>query len=292
MRIISFDVGIKNMAYCIFDISLSIIDWNVINLMDQTNKKITCNCILKKSDTVCGKSAKYYKNEETFCEKHAKISKYKIPDREHNIKKMKLNELINYCNSHFITMKENSKNTINKNVLIDEINNYNNKHVLEIIKKIKEKKASDIDLISIGRNIRTYLNKIPEIDKITHVIIENQISPIANRMKTIQGMLAQYYIMSGSPNIHIEFVSSLNKLKGYDNIIENNEAPNTYKQHKKDSVIICNHFLENNENLKKWKPLMDTTKKDDLADCFLQCIWYLKNKKIITNADNLKITNL
>ena len=38
MNVMSFDVGIKNMAYCIFSIdrkTISIKDWNVLNLMEK-----------------------------------------------------------------------------------------------------------------------------------------------------------------------------------------------------------------------------------------------------------------
>ena len=45
------------------------------------------------------------------------------------------------------------------------------------------------------------------------VIIENQISPIANRMKTIQGMIAQFFIMNDIKDI--EFVAASNKLKNF-----------------------------------------------------------------------------
>ena len=95
MKLISFDVGIKNMAYCIFDISsgspISILDWNVINLMEKIEHPIiSCNCPLhpkiknKKSImnplTLCGKHAKYKKDENTFCEKHAKTNnEYLMP---------------------------------------------------------------------------------------------------------------------------------------------------------------------------------------------------------------------
>ena len=49
-----------------------------------------------------------------------------------------------------------------------------------------------------------------------YVIIENQIGPLAIRMKTIQGMIVQYFIMSNLNVEHIEFISASNKLKDCD----------------------------------------------------------------------------
>ena len=52
LRIVSFDIGIKNLAYCIFDISsgiTSILDWRTVNLMDscETPAEIMlCNTII------------------------------------------------------------------------------------------------------------------------------------------------------------------------------------------------------------------------------------------------------
>ena len=34
---------------------------------------------------------------------------------------------------------------------------------------------------------------------------------------------------------------------------------------------------------------MKVAKKDDLADCFLQGVWFMSNRNIITCAENLKI---
>jgi hypothetical protein len=321
MKLISFDVGIKNMAYCIFDISsgspISILDWNVISLMEKTERTIlSCNCPVstkiknKKSNspnppnpvprTLCGKLAKYKKGEHIFCEKHAKMNNlYLLPTKEcspSNIKKLKLPELIEICKKYSISITnpgELSNVHLHKKDILEIINTFFNNHMLEPVMKVKEKTAAEIDLITIGKNMRDELNKVPSLTEITHVIIENQISPIANRMKTIQGMLAQYFIMTGSQNIHIEFVSSMNKLKGY-NMVNADDPPseNKYKQHKKDSIVISNLFLDQNENLQPWKPKLITPKKDDLADCFLQGIWYLKSKKVITNAEDLKIINL
>jgi hypothetical protein len=336
MKLISFDVGIKNMAYCIFDISsgspISILDWNVINLMEKTEHPIiSCNCPLQPKNknksntkqnenqnplTLCGKHAKYKKEESTFCEKHAKANnEYLMPIKEcspSNIKKLKLQELIDLCKKYSIPITnptELSNVHLYKKDILEMINTFLKKKMLEPLIELKEKTASETDLITIGKNMRNELNKISNVLDVTHVIIENQISPIANRMKTIQGMLAQYFIMVGSQDIHIEFVSSMNKLKGYTitnndenntnkkeennaNKKEENPCENKYKQHKKDSIVISNLFLETNENLQIWKPKLITSKKDDLADCFLQGIWYLKSKKVITNAEDLKIINL
>jgi hypothetical protein len=51
MNLISFDIGIKNMAYCIFQLNPgsppSIVDWNVLNLMEEEAPKSCCECYLK-----------------------------------------------------------------------------------------------------------------------------------------------------------------------------------------------------------------------------------------------------
>ena len=51
------------------------------------------------------------------------------------------------------------------------------------------------------------------INKIDYVIIENQIGPLAIRMKTIQGMIVQYFIMSNLNVEHITETIELMKLE-------------------------------------------------------------------------------
>lgn len=308
MRIISFDIGIKNMAYCIFDVyggsQFNILDWNIMNLMNVSEtieEEIPkCNCILepkkqKKKQQVenipCKKMAKYKKEEKYFCEKHAKNSVFMIPTKECSLtylKKLPIQELKNICHTNNF-FETNQIIPTFKNQLLEFVNNSLQKKCLESIVQKKKKSANEIDLISIGRNMTEILNRTPYMDTMTHVIIENQISPIANRMKTIQGMLTQYFIMKGSPTI--EFISSSNKLKGFS--VEPKEKTEktektdkqNYKKHKTDGIQICSLFLDNNENLKKWKHCLLNIKKDDYADSFLQGIWYLKNKNMIQYND-------
>jgi hypothetical protein len=315
MKLVSFDIGIKNMAYCIFHLeagSQSIIyDWNVINLMekDETEKNY-CSCYLKaKNKTtpqkVCGKVAKFSKNSVFFCEKHAKNNaEYIIPSKENSpsfFNKMKVDELkIVYKKLNIFNDSENLKKT----ELLEKINNFYKEKCFNPIINKKKKSANDTDLIMIGKNMKLLLNQVNGIDDITHVIIENQISPIANRMKTIQGMLAQYFIMKNS-DIHIEFISSANKLRSFEPIeqvenklenvfIENNGSVSAketrepkektqssiYKKHKVDGVTKCSQLLDKNLEFKKWKHVLETKKKDDLADCFLQGIWYINKNGI------------
>ena len=100
-------------------------------------------------------------------------------------------------------------------------------------------------------------------------------------------------------NANIHFVSSANKLKQFevDKPKNNrNESQNkgevqnpNYKEHKKDGIFYTNQILNQNTNFEVWKQKMETKKKDDLADCFLQGLWFFKHKNIIFYADDLKI---
>ena len=341
MRLISFDIGIKNMAYCILSTdssNIEILDWNVLNLMDSEQPKRICTCIIppktkKQQPKPCTKVAKFQKSGNFYCEKHAKSNtQYFMPVKQTtmaSLKKLKLEELLRIGISHTLFINIENFTKLNKPKILEIVSNFYEKKNLEAIVFKKSKTASDTDLIKIGKNMKVLLNNITGIVEITHVVIENQISPIANRMKTIQGMLAQYFIMKNS-DIEIEFVSSANKLKqfetkknnnienimkkkedkneGFENILIETEKstenktklvttnPN-YKEHKKDGVFYCSQILEINSCFHNWKNALDTKKKDDLADSFLQGIWYLKNRhpskiNILLNADDLKINSV
>lgn len=314
MKLISFDVGIKNMAYCILDLQgsqLNIDNWGILNLMDDENISYTCDCKNKPKNkktppTNCSKKAKYHKNDKYYCEKHAKeCSQYMIPTKEMKttyLKKLKLNDLIQQGHQNLIFINVENIDKKKKQEILDIMIKYYENHCFEPIQNKKRRTAGETDLISVGKRMKEQLNNIENIQDIKYAIIENQISPIATRMKTVQGMLAQYFIMLNE-EIIIEFVSSSHKLKQFSELkiddrehcIENvNNENNTqtnpdYKKHKKDGVYYCSLMIDANESFKNWKDTLNTKKKDDLADSFLQGIWYLKHKNIILYAEDLKI---
>jgi len=305
MKYISFDVGIKNLAYCIFDVSngsplpaISISDWNVISLLEPIIENMACTCIIppktkKASEKTCNKLARYQKHINGslcyFCEKHAKKhTTLRIPEKQYSqpsLKKKKLEELVMACEKEGISIPPKTKKL---DIVENLTRHFDDLSFLPIV-IIKEKGAKDIDLISVGKKMKLLLNDISGIENITHVLIENQISPIATRMKTVQGMLAQYFIMKNS-DVHIDFISSANKLKHFAPLPADS-CDNSYKKHKIDGITYCSQLLKANPMLgSHWENIFSThRKKDDLADCFLQGIWYLQHTKTITLAEELKI---
>ena len=316
-KLASFDIGIKNMAVCIFETPTAgspptIQKWEVLNLMNtEAAQHHTCNCPLKSAKKnapvkLCNKKAKYGKHNKTYCEKHATQSaEWIIPDKSFSpatLKKHNYEELITIAQKYKIFENKDLGKIVfekpqalaipmTKKGLLEKIIPFFEENTYKVLATPKKKTANNTDLISIGKNMTRLLDEIPTITDgtITHVILENQIGILANRMKTIQGMLAQYFIMRGRPDIHIEFVSSSNKLK---DLANTKETENNYKQHKKDGIFFCKQFLEKNTGLGSWSHVLETTKRDDLADCFLQGIWYLKREKIITYAEDLKINSI
>ena len=284
-----------------------LVDWNIINLItENTTPNIPCNCVSvkkqpKKNNTPvsltppCGKTSKYKKGESFFCERHAKSqSEWKLPTAKYSekvIKKMKLNPLILFATEELNIHKENlpKKKEQIFEVVIEKVKSI----CLEPVIEVKQKKAADTDLITIGKKIKSMLNHVLSCHTdITHVIMENQISPIANRMKTVQGMLAQYFIMIHD-TVVIEFISSSNKLKMFGKTTAVTSSPSTtdvnpnvlqskkYREHKKDGVFYCKNILENNSWIEDKWGFHNSKKKDDLADCFLQGVWYLQHKNCV-----------
>jgi len=318
MKVLSIDVGIKNLAFCLLEKSedtilndFRIVKWDTINLSQDMNY----NCCEISKNVVCNKPAKFIKGTQCFCLKHAKKQPFKIPTAELKptfINKQKIQTLHALAIKYDIKIPEQIPSSgfgkcatkpIKRVDLIALINDHISNTCFNPIIKTN---ASTIDLITIGRNIKIKLDEIlnEDMSSLTYVIIENQISPIANRMKTIQGMIAQYFIMRNN-DIRIEFVSSVNKLKdvgvgvgvgvgggvvGVTDVVADvvtdvvsgvvSDAKKKYKDRKLLGIQRCLHLVNNNDNYKEWSSFFTThAKKDDLADALLQGIWFVNKNK-------------
>jgi len=292
MKVLSIDVGIKNLAFCLFEKPensehFTIKKWDSINVSETNSTKC---CFTEKNGSniiVCNKPAKYLKDNKCFCLKHSKKQCYQIPTSELKstfINKQKIQKLFELADKYKIPYPKPTK----KPELIQIIHEYINKTCFE---PVSSTNASKVDLVTIGENIKTKFNTIfDEENMIEHIIIENQISPIANRMKTIQGLITQYFIMKGNYE-NIEFISAANKLKDFDTKDKNKEKDkdldtndcisntNTYNLRKKQGVTKCLELITNDHKYNHMLEYFNShSKKDDLADSFLQGIWFINNK--------------
>lgn len=67
MKVLGFDIGIKNLSYCVLNEHYDILHWGIINVLDH---EITSCC-------VCDKPAKY-KEEKYFCGRHKTKTSIKL----------------------------------------------------------------------------------------------------------------------------------------------------------------------------------------------------------------------
>jgi hypothetical protein len=247
-------------------------------------------------------------NETLYCLVHAKSSGKLLPTKELSsaaLKKLKVDELGELCIKHGIQVLTNDKKAY---ILAKVVAHFAARTLTPLI-ATKSKNANQIHLVEIGKRIKTQFDHVFSKYYLTHVILENQISPIAGRMNTIQGMVSQYFIMRDrTDQLAIDFISSAGKLKGFvpDTLAKMNEGvakdpatriedptkgpANTYKTHKRDGIAFCNQFMTANPGLATFRHVIDaSTKKDDLADSFLQGIYFMRRENIINYSENLKI---
>ena len=296
MKILSIDVGMKNLAYCLFDYDttnatnalkdheammqqVNVVAWDTVNLCDATNTDVTIVPVLC-SQPGCKFAAKFVHSATDattivhYCTRHANASGYKMPlapptGSAKSLKKMTLEEL-KVFSGEYLSSSIPEKCEKSKLKLLLHLNaSIAAEYLVAVTTKPKVISAASVDLITIGRNMHQRFDAMPHIvSGIDVVIIENQLSTLATRMKTLQGMITQYFIMRGVPDIR--FISAINKLKLF---AKEQGDEDCYADRKKRSIEITRSLIVN-------VPLMSMKfekhkKKDDLADCFLQGMWWL-----------------
>ena len=81
------------------------------------------------------------------------------------------------------------------------------------------------------------------------------------------------YLISLKNISNIHYISSANKLKKFIG-----PEKTTYSQRKKKSIEITEGLLKKNSNFQQYIPFYkQNKKKDDLADCFLQGLYFIDN---------------
>lgn len=310
--VLSFDIGIKNLSYCYLEGESQerhiIKDWGIwdlrtsfsvnpdpeqnqnLNLLQNTdintetvqNHKIKCVCF-GKNKKQCKRRALFYESISGenlyYCKGHKE--NHQSPFLEEDVKrvsKMKKAECLALLEEKKIPIQKEDYKTIPD--LKKKLREYIQTHCLKKINKPKRCKSFPLD--KLHENLYRYITQFLKNRKVTCVQIENQPVKINATMKTIQIMLysiiQSYYYQN--PELHKPKVTFLNaKHKGlvYEGPEIECKAKDPYRRRKMLSIMHSRYFLEETDQ-NNWREYFDkNNKKDDLADAYLMCLYFLKD---------------
>ena len=284
MKVLSFDVGIANLAYCVLekiDDNFKILVWGVINLVDNRQK-----CDYQMTGKKCDINAKFEiydkdKSKDVLDKPVYSCSRHKIklmPSLEKIVQKKKIVEYIcDYCsdNATHICKKLNI--------------NFCEGHLTKWKKIIKYIGCKKYVTVACGRQPQQYLSEklFTRLDllkeyflNVDEVLIENQPSMRNPVMKTISVFLYSYFVIRGTIDnkliSYVKFISPSNKLKI--DIENTNEIlgggktkEKVYKLTKELGIKYCRALISKDDD----EIIALVKKKDDMADAFLQAFQYL-----------------
>uniref|UniRef100_A0A6C0LQL0 Mitochondrial resolvase Ydc2 catalytic domain-containing protein n=1 Tax=viral metagenome TaxID=1070528 RepID=A0A6C0LQL0_9ZZZZ len=302
MIIISWDVGVIHLAYCVIKYELNmntnqytyeILDWDNINLLDDDRLELKCCGIQKAKHNICDKKATFHLNlnnkEFGFCKLHLNQSKkYWSLDKTMKLfSPIKTSDKCTYIGKNQVCDK-NAKMQYQKETFCTS------HYKLKLNSKIKELSPKPINNIIVKKypTSQLQMNLINKLDEllehfklleIEEIIIENQPSYKNPKMKSIACTLFDYFLIKGFADklINIKLVRYMcpsNKLMvDKHNTLgvfkKNKDFTKKYKLTKELGIKYTKQLLINHPNQLEFLELFK--KKDDLCDSFLQGLYYL-----------------
>tara|TARA_A100000164_G_scaffold332518_1_gene322484 strand:+ start:124 stop:1035 length:912 start_codon:yes stop_codon:yes gene_type:complete len=295
--IVSWDVGIKNLAYCIIKDDggkFSIVKWDIINISNQ--KIIKCCQKMKKKKGIekqCTSNAKFYIEENGkiigYCARHKKnYQPFELNWKDEYFVKKKTENKCCYIgkkkcekNSTYYSPKEETYYcTAHSKSRIKQIERE------KMLKKVKKKSCMSETVFSLSKIMTSKLDNIKELMGADEILIENQPTLKNPTMKTVSSFLFNYFMIRGiidkektkSKIKIIKFISPSNKLKvNEDNTIDvmnkNKDPEKKYKLTKELGIKYTKMLIKNMPD--KLTHLSNYKKKDDLCDAFLQGYHYM-----------------
>ena len=253
MKLISFDIGLRNLAVCVLEgtsrTDMRITAWDVIDVVAEKNGHTRTACFK------CAKPAMWVQAGvgTQACSRHRPKS---LTMTKAALTKKSIPELQELGNPYKIEGKT-------KKDLVGRIWTEMNKSGWAKFKG--NARAPGGGVLDLVNDIVACLDKRSDWWKDAHLVIfENQLD---RRMFAVQAMLHMYFACRG---FRTKGVSAIHKL---DNITTTTDATGTYRGRKKTGIVHCDALCPpaNHEFFKSHK------KKDDLADSFLQGLYFLEH---------------
>ena len=250
MKLVSFDVGLRNLAFCILEgtsrSNLKIVHWDLIDVMAEGSGEDNPKCFK------CKSPANWKKEGEFACYKHKSGAKAVTKT---SLNKKEISELKAEAVKHGIS-------GTTKKVLVDALyKKYSASVWKRCVKSCKQGSVVDLSV-----PIKTSLESRSELWKGADLVVFEQQPD--RRMLCVQSMMHMWFVCQ---NYKAKGVSAIHKLS---NMITLQDSTSTYKGRKKTGIVHAAELVPTQE----WKAYMlKHPKKDDLADCFLQGLWVLEN---------------
>ena len=149
---------------------------------------------------------------------------------------------------------------------------------------VEKVKVKSLDMQTLCSRLVDELDKVPLLCESSVVLIENQ--PSSNpKMKNVSYLLYCYFVIHKVKKVI--FVNPRNKLEVYDGPYVQCNLKGQYARNKFYGKVYCRYIIRNQPS--DIKLFESHKKKDDLADSFLQGVWFLCKNKIKQSSGKTKI---
>ena len=256
MKVVSFDVGLRNLAYCVLEgttrADVRIVDWNIIDILGESAGVGAIKC------HKCKTAARYeHASNGTFsCARH-------VPKKQKKITKVELNKkTVNQLHEQMaeLGLTSDAEKKVDLVKLV-----YN--HLKQNTWKKCVSSAAQGSCLDLAPDIIRSLDRRAESWKGADLVcVENQMD---RRMFGVQAMIQMYFSCRG---FRVQGVSATHKLS---NIVTVADSTASYKGRKTTGIAHARELvpLANRDHFETHP------KKDDLADSFLQGLWVLEHSK-------------
>lgn len=252
-KIIAFDIGIKNLAFCILENKTNVIALENCNILEPVTY---INCFM------CSIKASYKAGEKVFCKRHIPGTHMILPELDS--KKLPTVKILKQL------IKEHSCENLgnSKEQCIESLGKKFTFH----FEQPKQLHAGKISLEQIHDALRKFVEeKWSLFSGCSHVLLENQPAFKNPHMKSVQVLLfatlrEKFLVSNENPEFHL--VHAKKKTSGAK---KGDEGYNERKNMSEERLIslFTNSTLKNMTIFENWKK---AKKKSDMADALCMCV--------------------